>query len=217
MDSIADSRLGTPFALDELSSDERKQARQIADATIALLIKGLFHRVQPDRYRITNNHDSEEYRVAAAVSAIPSQWFDRMRPRIEAIRSNPAKTADLLGSFAHLDIRSSGLDDLIQHVAPHLVRITTAHPDPLNLEGLENFLPLSSFRHALVEPGSDDQGDAGALTQALTAIVDAAAGFDGEQRIIVAALIPVLGLVQSIFFDDKYPHGFAGAAGTCTV
>lgn len=282
MDPFEDSTLDTQFSPASLSPAERQQATQIAEATAALLLKGMFHRVQPGQYRINDNHDSPEYRIAAAIGAIPSHRFARMRPRIEALRTNPAKTAEYLGSMSNLDIRSPGLDALLQQVSPHL--IVNMHqapiPDALHLaphfnrltlvlrklccvdetnpEGGDddmilgairvgasgnvavvnamvaghfddnectNFgmLPLGQYSLSttngfpklfycifiLVESDSDDQEVADTLTQALTIVANAAATFTGGWGAIVAALIQVLDLVLSAFFDDDHfpPYG----------
>lgn len=209
MDPFAENGRVAQFDQRALSPEERVLAGQIADATNALLLKGLFHRVHPERYRISDRYDSSEFRVAAAIGAIPSHRFARMRPRIEALRADTVKTAECLGGFANLDIRSSGLDALIEQVAPQLIQITAPPPAPKNAEGIGVHPQLFFCVPAHVKSDSHDQGEVDALTQALTAIVNAAAGFNGERRVTVAALIFVLDLVLSLFLDDDDPHAFA--------
>lgn len=213
MDPIADSRLGMPFDLDALSSEDRKQARQIADATNALLLKGLFHRVHPERYRIIDRHDSSEYSVAVAIGAIPSHLFARMEIKVEALRTNPVKTAEYLGGFDNLDIRSSGLDALIRQVAPHLVRIEAPPAVSQGVADIDRRPRLILCMIARIEPDANDQEVAGALTQVLTAVANAAAGFNGDGGTIFAGLTPVVGLVLSLFFDDGAPHELARVQG----
>lgn len=213
MDLIAERGLVAPFDPIALSAEERVQARQIANATNALLLKGLFHRVHPERYHISPNHDSLESRVAAAIGAIPSHRFARMLPKIEALRTNPVRTAECLGVFANLDIRSSGLDALLWQVAPHLVR---GEAQPLASQGVEN---IDRHPHrifclvTLMEPDVDDPEVAGVLTQVLTAIAHAAASFNGERGATFAALMHVVDLVLSLFFDNGAPHEFARVQG----
>jgi len=206
MEPIAVDTLVVPFDLSALSPAERRQARQIADATIALVLKGLFHRVQPERYHITHRQGDLETRVATAIGAIPAHRFARMQPKIEALRTDTVRLAETLGSFANLDIRSSGLDALIRQVAPHLVR--SEAPSLASSCGKEMAwrAQLLQCVRALAAPDVDDQEMADASTQVLTAIADAAATFNGDQRVVVAALVPVLALVQGFLFDDKDPH-----------
>lgn len=209
MDPFTDSCLVTPIDLSVLSSEERTQARQIADATNALLLKGLFHRIHPERYRISDRMDSHEYRIAAAIGAIPSHRFVTMRPIIEAIRTDTVKTAAYLGGFANLDIRSSGLDALIRQVAPHLVRNEAPSSLSQGMADVDKCPNLILCLAARIEPDVDDQEAAGALTQVLTAIANAAAGFNGDGVTIFAGLTPVVGLVLSLFFDDGAQHELA--------
>ncbi|MCB9118657.1 MAG: hypothetical protein H6640_02890 [Caldilineaceae bacterium] len=209
MEPIAVDTLVVPFDLSALSPAERRQARQIADATIALVLKGLFHRVQPERYHITHRQGDLETRVAAAIGAIPAHRFARMQPKIEALRTDTVRLAETLGSFANLDIRSSGLDALIRQVAPHLVR--SEAPSLASSCGKEMAwrAQLLQCVRALAAPDVDDQEMADASTQVLTAITDAAATFSGDWRVVVASLVPVLALVQGILFDDKDLHDCA--------
>jgi len=213
MDPFAENGRVAPFEPRALSPEERALAGQIADATNALLLKGLFHRVHPERYRITDRHDSSEHSVAAAIGAIPSHLFACMESKVEVLRTDTVKIAAYLGGFANLDIRSSGLDALIRQVAPHLVRIEAPPSASQGVANIERRPHLILCLLSLIEPDIDHAEAACTLTQVLTAIANAAASFNGDEGTIVAALTHVVGLVLSLFFDDGTPHEFARVKG----
>ena len=133
--------------------------------------------------------------------------FYRRHPAREAgeVGNVPLLLVLTYGFGTALAVSQAGVVAFVGLVAPHLVR--SEAPSLASSCGKEAWhAQLLQCVRALAAPDVDDQEMADASTQVLTAIADAAATFNGDQRVVVAALVPVLALVQGFLFDDKDPH-----------
>jgi len=105
------------FNLQSLSAQERAQANKIATAINAIMLKGLLNRADPARYPVVADSERLENQSAALARTIKPQAFERLRPRLMSLASDPARLQRMLGDHAG-DLNAVGIDRKVEPLLP---------------------------------------------------------------------------------------------------
>jgi hypothetical protein len=96
------------FDAKKLSREEQEQARQISEATSALIYKALLNRKDSKTFPIalTQGFDNAEAQAAAFVQAIPERLFAKVSKKLDVVSKDKTQLQKMLGDNADIDFKA---------------------------------------------------------------------------------------------------------------